>query len=68
MLTKQQRLATGVTLREYCLRNGLDPIAQSRFERGVTGPLSDAELLGKLPALVPPGRDVDRLVEAVRNS
>lgn len=67
---KRKRLATGLTMREYCLRNGIDPTAQSRLERGVTGPLTDEQLLGKLPPpwRVPKGCDIDGIIEAVRNA
>ena len=37
-LFKKLRLATGVTLREFCLKNSLDPGNLSRLERGVVPP------------------------------
>ncbi len=35
---KERRIAMGMTLREFCLKNGLDPGNLSRLERGLSPP------------------------------
>lgn len=42
---KERRIALGVTLREFCRRNGLDPGNISRLERGLLAPPQGRELL-----------------------
>jgi transcriptional regulator with XRE-family HTH domain len=42
---REQRIALGVTLREFCRRNGLDPGNISRLERGVLPPPQGRETL-----------------------
>ena len=46
-LFKRLRLDTGVTLREFCLKNELDPGNLSRLERGVVSPPQNREKLEK---------------------
>ncbi|MFH1918569.1 MAG: helix-turn-helix transcriptional regulator [Planctomycetota bacterium] len=42
---KQRRIALGLTLREFCRRNGLDPGNISRLERGILAPPQGREIL-----------------------
>lgn len=35
---KAARIAMGITLREFCLKHGLDPGNMSRIERGIAPP------------------------------
>lgn len=42
---KQRRIALGLTLREFCRRNGLDPGNISRLERGLLPPPRGRETL-----------------------
>ena len=42
---KQRRIALGLTLREFCRRNGLDPGNISRLERGLLPPPQGRETL-----------------------
>jgi transcriptional regulator with XRE-family HTH domain len=44
---KQLRLATGLSLREFCLEHGIDPGNYSRLERGLFPPPQRDELLEK---------------------
>jgi transcriptional regulator with XRE-family HTH domain len=44
-MLKRIRLKQGVTLREFCLKNGLDPGNYSRLERGMFPPPESHELL-----------------------
>jgi transcriptional regulator with XRE-family HTH domain len=44
-LFKERRIALGVTLREFCRRNGLDPGNISRLERGLLPPPQGRETL-----------------------
>ncbi|HVA47894.1 MAG TPA: helix-turn-helix transcriptional regulator [Pirellulales bacterium] len=46
-LLKKLRLASGVTMREFCLRHGLDPGNYSRLERGLFPAPQKEELLTK---------------------
>jgi len=46
-LIKTLRVAKGLTLREFCLTNGLDPGNYSRLERGLFQPPQKPELLEK---------------------
>jgi transcriptional regulator with XRE-family HTH domain len=46
-LLKSLRMAKGLTLREFCLANGLDPGNYSRLERGLFPPPQKEELLEK---------------------
>jgi len=42
---KQRRIALGLTLREFCRRNGVDPGNISRLERGLLPPPQGRETL-----------------------
>jgi transcriptional regulator with XRE-family HTH domain len=42
---KERRIALGLTLREFCRRNGLDPGNVSRLERGLLPPPQGRETL-----------------------
>jgi transcriptional regulator with XRE-family HTH domain len=44
-MLKRIRLERGVTLREFCLKNGIDPGNYSRLERGLFPPPESHELL-----------------------
>lgn len=44
---KELRLATGLSLREFCLQHGIDPGNYSRLERGLFPPPQKEELLEK---------------------
>ena len=44
---KALRIKSGVTLREHCLKHGLDPGNYSRLERGLYPPPQSQELLEK---------------------
>lgn len=46
-LLKRLRLQRGWTLREFCLRNSIDPGNYSRLERGLFPPPQGTELLEK---------------------
>jgi transcriptional regulator with XRE-family HTH domain len=46
-LLKSLRHAKGLTLREFCVANGLDPGNYSRLERGLFSPPQKPELLEK---------------------
>lgn len=46
-LMKRLRIAKGMTLREFCKINRIDPGNYSRLERGVFPPPQKEELLGK---------------------
>lgn len=66
---KAARLKTGLTLREHCSKHNLDPIEYSRLERGITGPLSDEDVLSKLPLIFKCEENkLDDLVEMVKNT
>jgi transcriptional regulator with XRE-family HTH domain len=58
-LVKKLRLATGRTLREFCLANGFDPGNFSRLERGLFPPPQNRELLERYAAALTlkPGTD-----------
>lgn len=47
-LHKELRLKGGLSLREYCLRHGLDPGNLSRLERGLVPPPQDRAKLEEL--------------------
>ena len=47
ILLKKHRLASGKTLREFCLEHGLDPGNYSRLERGLFTPPQSHELVEK---------------------
>lgn len=38
---KAARIGQNITLRQFCLNNGLDPGNQSKYERGVIAPPND---------------------------
>ncbi len=44
---KQHRIATGQTLRAFCMRNGLDPGNMSKLERGLLAPPETEEKLAE---------------------
>jgi transcriptional regulator with XRE-family HTH domain len=44
---RQKRAESGLTLRQFCLQNGLDPGNISRIERGIAAPPQGKELLSK---------------------
>jgi len=46
-LLKRLRLKKGLSLREFCLKNGLDPGNHSRLERGMFPPPQDVDRLQK---------------------
>jgi transcriptional regulator with XRE-family HTH domain len=58
-LLKSIRLKRGLTLREFCLKNGFDPGNYSRLERGLFPPPESHELLERyaLALSVKPGSD-----------
>ncbi len=49
---KQRRIALGLTLREFCRRNGLDPGNISRLERGLLAPPQGRDLLEQYAKLL----------------
>jgi transcriptional regulator with XRE-family HTH domain len=49
-LLKRVRLQQGLTLREFCLKNGFDPGNYSRLERGLFPPPEGRELLERYAA------------------
>ncbi len=49
---KERRIALGVTLREFCRRNGLDPGNISRLERGLLAPPQGRDLLEQYAKLL----------------
>lgn len=51
-LIKKLRMKTGLTLREFCDANGLDPGNYSRMERGLLPPPQKKSLLAKYAAAV----------------
>ena len=44
---KELRMRAGLSLREFCLQNGLDPGNYSRVERGMFRPPQDREIVEK---------------------
>ncbi len=58
-MLKQIRLEKGLTLREFCLKNGFDPGNYSKLERGLFRPPESHELLERyaLALEVEPGSD-----------
>lgn len=42
---KAARLGKGLTLREFCLKNDLDPGNMSRYERGLSAPPAPGTIL-----------------------
>ena len=56
---KSLRCALGLTLREFCLRNGFDPGNYSRIERGRCPAPQKRELLEKYAAALECVRDSD---------
>jgi transcriptional regulator with XRE-family HTH domain len=42
---QEKRIATGLTLRQFCLRHGLDPGNLSKLERGILPPPESGEKL-----------------------
>jgi len=44
---KKARIKLGMTLRQFCLENNLDPGNISKLERGILPPPTDADKLGK---------------------
>lgn len=44
---KKKRIKLGMTLRQFCLENNLDPGNISKLERGILPPPTDAEKLGR---------------------
>jgi transcriptional regulator with XRE-family HTH domain len=56
----EKRIATGLTLRQFCLRHGLDPGNLSKLERGILPPPESREKLehyAKLLQLAPGSAD-----------
>jgi transcriptional regulator with XRE-family HTH domain len=47
---KEKRRITGLTLREFCRTNGLDPGNISKIERGILAPPQSQEILAKYAA------------------
>lgn len=62
-LLKRLRIATGKTLRAFCLEGGLDPGNLSKMERDLNGPPKSDQKLGKLAQLLSlePGTEVWQL-------
>ncbi len=58
-LFKQKRLEKGLSLREFCRRNGLDPGNVSKLERGRLAPPGDRAKLEKYARMIgiPEGSD-----------
>ncbi len=58
-MLKQIRLEKGLTLREFCLKNGFDPGNYSKLERGLFPPPESHELLERyaLALELEPGSD-----------
>jgi transcriptional regulator with XRE-family HTH domain len=54
---KQKRIETGLTLRAFCERHGLDAGNISRLERGVMAPPHGDEKLGEYAEALGLGRD-----------
>jgi len=62
-LLKRLRLERGLTLREFCLRNGLDPGNYSRLERGRFAPPQDPERVEKYAEALGLERGSDQWIE-----
>lgn len=62
-LLKKRRLAIGLTMREFCLKNGLDAGNYSRLERGLFPPPQREDLLGKYAEALGLVRGTDEWIE-----
>jgi transcriptional regulator with XRE-family HTH domain len=62
-MLKRLRVAKGLTLREFCLENGLDPGNYSRLERGLFQPPQKEELLEKYAVALGVKRGSDEWLE-----
>ena len=60
---KELRLKTGVTLREFCLKHGLDPGNLSRLERGLSTPPQNREKLEEYARYLGIKKDSDEWFE-----
>lgn len=57
---KKMRKQTGLTLRQFCLKNELDPGNISRLERGVAQPPKSREKLAEYAEMLSLARDSDK--------
>lgn len=62
-LLKKLRLATGLTMREFCLEHGFDAGNFSRLERGVFPPPQREDLLGKYAEALGLARGTEEWIE-----
>lgn len=62
-LLKTLRMKKGLTLREFCLTNGIDPGNYSRLERGLFPPPQKEELLEKYATALGLQRGSDEWLE-----
>jgi len=62
-LLKRLRLAKGVTLREFCLKNGFDPGNYSRLERGLFPPPQSSDAIEKYALALGLKRGADDWIE-----
>ncbi|HUT10196.1 MAG TPA: hypothetical protein VMY42_06845 [Thermoguttaceae bacterium] len=62
-MLKRIRIRRGMTLREFCLRNKLDPGNYSRVERGIYRPPQSKELLEKYAIALALERGSDEWLE-----
>lgn len=60
---KELRMRTGMTLREFCLKNGFDPGNYSRLERGMFPPPQREDLLAKYATALGLDRGSDEWLE-----
>jgi transcriptional regulator with XRE-family HTH domain len=60
---KELRMVTGMTLREFCLKNGFDPGNYSRLERGMFPPPQREDLLAKYATALGLARGSDEWLE-----
>ncbi len=62
-IIKGLRVKRGLTLRKFCLGNGLDPSNWSKLERGLLAPPRDSETLDKWALLLGLERDTEEWQE-----
>lgn len=62
-LLKTRRQSTGQTMRDFCIKNKLDPGNYSRLERGVFPPPQKEELLAKYAIALGLARGSDEWLE-----
>jgi transcriptional regulator with XRE-family HTH domain len=62
-MLKRIRLEKGLTLREFCLKNGFDPGNYSRLERGLFPPPESRELLERYAIALGVNRGSDQWLQ-----